>query len=39
LSGDTDWRLPEVRRLMELHTLVAIRRQFANGLDTGATLV
>jgi hypothetical protein len=37
LVGDTSWRLSDVRRLMELHTLIAIGHWHADGLDRHPT--
>jgi hypothetical protein len=36
LVGDASWRLSDVRRLMELHTLIAIGHWHAEGLDSTA---
>jgi hypothetical protein len=37
LVGDSSWRLSDVRRLMELHTLIAIGHWHADGLDSQPT--
>ena len=37
LVGETSWRLSDVRRLMELHTLIAIGHWHAEGLDNMTT--
>jgi hypothetical protein len=34
LSGETDWRLSDVQRLLELHTLVALGRVYAMAADS-----
>jgi hypothetical protein len=33
LAGETRWQLDEVQGLLALHTLVAVRRNRAQGLD------
>ena len=33
LTGDAPWRLSEVQKLLELHTLISVERWHADGLD------